>query len=220
MQSSELGQFKTALQKVFALYDKQLSTILLDVWWEALQPYTLQEVTRALTVHVRNPDTGQYLPKPADVIKALRGTSANTAQSAWTKVDGAVRKVGPHKSVAFDDPIIHRVIQDMGGWIRMNEHTNDEWPFVQREFENRYRGFSVTGEIPEYPRLLMGIAEAHNKREKIRIAADLQEKPALIGDASKAELVISGGESTPLLTITPRLGHDNGTQQTDRPRLN
>lgn len=220
MQSSELGQFKTALQKVFALYDKQLSTILLDVWWEALQPYTLQEVTRALTVHVRNPDTGQYLPKPADVIKALRGTSANTAQSAWTKVDGAIRKVGSYRSVAFDDPIIHRVIQDMGGWIKLNKITNEELPFVQREFENRYRGFSVTGEIPEYPRILVGIAEDYNKREAIRIGVDLQEKPALIGDASKAELVIRGGSNAPSLTITPRLGHDDGAQQAARPRLN
>lgn len=220
MQSSELGQFKTALQKVFVLYDKQLNAILLDVWWDALQPYTLAEVTRALTVHVRNPDTGQYLPKPADVIKALRGNSANTAQSAWTKVDGAVRKVGPHKSVAFDDPIIHRVIQDMGGWIKINKITNEELPFVQREFESRYRGFSVAGDIPEYPRTLTGIAEDHNKREAVRIGADLQEKTVLIGDASKAELVIHGGSDSPNVAITPRLGHDNGTQQADRQRLN
>lgn len=220
MQSNELGQFKTALHKVFALYHKPLSTILLEVWWEALQPYSLQEVTRALTTHVRNPDTGQYLPKPADVIKGLRGNSANTAQSAWTKVDQAVRRIGPYRSVAFDDPVIHRVIADMGGWIRMCGHDNEQWPFIQREFENRYRGFSVAGEIPEYPRILIGIAEDHNKREAIRIGADLQEKPALIGDAAKAELVINGGSSGPALTITPRLGHDDAAQQAARPRLN
>lgn len=220
MQSNEFERFKQVLAKTFAVYEKTLTDVLLEVWWESLRAYELQEVTRALSAHLRNPDNGQFLPKPADVIRALRGTSANTAQSAWTKVDGAIRKVGSYRSVAFDDPIIHRVIQDMGGWIKLNKITNEELPFVQREFENRYRGFSVTGEIPEYPRILVGIAEDYNKREAIRIGADLQEKPVLIGDASKAELVIHGGSNGPSLTITPRLGHDNGAEQAARPRLN
>lgn len=220
MQSTEFERFKQVLSKTFAVYEKTLSDVLLEVWWESLRAYELQEFTRALSAHIRNPDNGQFLPKPADVIRALRGTSANTAQSAWTKVDSAVRKVGPHRSVAFDDPVIHRVILDMGGWIRMCGHSNEEWPFVQREFENRYRGFSVSGEIPEYPRILTGITEDHNKREAISIDTDLQEKPVLIGDAGKAELVIHGGSNSPSVAITPRLGNENGTQQADRPLLN
>lgn len=220
MQSNEFERFKLVLAKTFALYDKPLTDVLLEVWWESLRAYELQEVTRALSAHIRNPDNGQFLPKPADVIRALRGTSANTAQSAWTKVEGAIRKIGPYRSVAFDDPVIHRVIQDMGGWIKINKITNEELPFVQREFENRYRGFSATGEIPDYPRTLTGIPEDYNKREAIRIGADLQEKTVLIGDAGKAELVIHGGSDSPSVAITPRLGHDNGTQQANRPRLN
>lgn len=223
MQSSEYQDFQKALQKVFALYEKQLSNVVLEVWWEALRPHALSDVTRALTAHIRNPDSGSYLPKPADVIKGLAGNTANTAQSAWTKVDSAARRKGPYVSVAFDDPIIHRVLADMGGWIRMCGHTNDEWPFIQKEFESRYRGFAMQGGVTEYPAKLIGIAEDENIRSGVRISAELQHKTnpiALIGDASKAELVISGGSNTPLLTITPRIGHDNGTQQAVRPRLN
>lgn len=220
MQVHDFDRFKQVLTKTFLVYEKTLNDVLLEVWWESLRPYELQEVTRSLSAHIRNPDSGQFLPKPADVVRGIRGSNANTAQSAWTKVDGAIRKIGPHRSVAFDDPIIHRVIQDMGGWIRLNKITNEELPFVQREFENRYRGFSVTGEIPEYPRTLVGIAEDYNKREAIKIGSDLQEKTVLIGDSKKAELVIHGGSDSPSVAITPRLGHDNRAQQADRPRLN
>lgn len=215
MQSNDSGQFKAALQKVFALYDKNLSTVLLEVWWDALQPYALADVTRALTAHVRNPDSGQFLPKPADVIKGITGGSANSSHQAWTKVDSAVRRKGPYVSVAFDDPIIHRVIADMGGWIRMCSHDNESWPFVQKEFESRYRGFSAQGGVTEYPSKLIGIAEDQNSREGVRMSLELQHKTnavALIGDASKAEAVLSGGSKGAIVQITSRLTHDASEQ--------
>jgi len=83
------------------------------------------------------------MPKVADVIKMLQGSTQDSALTAWAKVDKAVRSIGTQMSVAFDDPLIHKVIQDMGGWLGLGQRQEAEWPFVAKEFETRYRGFKA-----------------------------------------------------------------------------
>ncbi len=56
----------------------------------------------------------------------LGGSTQDAALAAWSKVDRAVREVGPYQSVAFDDALIHRVLFEMGGWIPLGSKTEDE----------------------------------------------------------------------------------------------
>jgi hypothetical protein len=99
--------------------------------------------------------------------------------------------------VAFDDPLIHAVLLDMGGWICVGGKSDSEWPFVQREFENRYRGYASRRITPDYPPVLTGIASATNdsKRHEFRpeLAGYRGAKPVLIGSPEQAQAVISGG---------------------------
>ena len=197
MQSSDFDGFSEVLEAVFELYNRPISGFATQIWWEALKPFDLPAVRVALSRHVQSPDTGQFPPKPADVIRMLGGTTQDTALRAWAKVDKAVRQVGPHASVAFDDALIHRVLHDMGGWVGLGQKTEDEWPFVAREFENRYRGYAMRGERPDYPPVLIGLSEADN--------ATRGHKPdgaRLIGDADKARAVMAGGTIKPLIAFS------------------
>lgn len=194
MQTNDFDRFAELLGGVFELYNREASPFALQIWWEALRPYDLPAVQLAFSRHVQNPDTGQFPPKPADVIRMLGGTTQDSALRAWAKVDKAVRHVGTYASVAFDDALIHRVLHDMGGWVGLGSKTEDEWPFVAKEFENRYRGYAMRNERPEYPPVLIGITEAENVRRGLRT-----DPPRLIGDASKAEAVMQGGTSRPLI---------------------
>lgn len=164
------------------------------IYWQGLKDLDLQAVRHALNTHVQNPDTGQFMPKIADVRRMLGGTTQDSALRAWAKIDKAVRHVGSYASVAFDDPLIHRVLHDMGGWVGLSSKSEDEWPFVAKEFENRYRGYAMRNERPEYPPVLTGIAEAENVRRGLR-----SDPPRLIGDATKAEAVMQGGTRRPLI---------------------
>jgi hypothetical protein len=103
-----------------------------------------------------------------------------------------VRQVGTYTDVVFDDALIHRVIQDMGGWIGFGLKDNDEWPFVAKEFENRYRGFKIRSETPEYPSILIGIATAHNTKQGFKASP-----PVLIGNELRAMQVMQGGTDKP-----------------------
>lgn len=190
MHDTEKQQFFGLMADVYAFYHRDTSRFALNVWWEAMKPFDFAAVSDAINRHCVNPDNGQYVPKPSDIVKLLRGSTQDSALGAWAKVDKAVRSVGTYRSVTFDDPIILLVLQDMGGWVALGTKKEDEWPFVAREFENRYRGYA-TRPIQEHPRWLPGIAEAQNS-----LAGQRVEPPVLIGDATRARAVLQGGSDT------------------------
>lgn len=188
--------FAALMSGVYGFYGKDASDFALDVWWQAMSPYDFEAVKDALNRHCVNPDNGQFLPKPADVVKMLGGSTQDAALVAWSKVDRAVREVGTHRSVVFDDPVIHRVVTDMGGWVLIGSKGDDEWPFVRNEFVTRYRGYRMRSEIPEYLPVLIGIADANNS--KIGLPVDA---PTFIGDTKAAQAVLAGGSNKPLLNV-------------------
>jgi hypothetical protein len=171
------------------IYNKAISPAFVDIYWEALKDYTHEGINRAVQLHIRNPDNGQFFPKPADFMKYLVGNADDMALLAWTKVDKAVRQVGPYKSIVFDDKIIHAVINDMGGWIGFGNFDESEWPFKQNEFVKRYRGYDNKG-ITDYPRQLTGVVEAENVT-KGHDRKDL----VYFGDQEKAKIVHEHGGS-------------------------
>jgi len=190
----DYAAFKEGIEGVYSFYNKELSSFALDVWWNSLRAFDLTAVIDSFNRHLMNPDSGQWLPKPADIIKMFGGRTLDRALLAWSKVDRAVRSVGTYESVVFDDPLIHRVIHEMGGWIGLGNKDEKEWPFIAKEFENRYRGYAMRGETPEYQPVLTGIAEAYNGSESHEI-----DPPRLIGDREKALLVMAGGKKFTLI---------------------
>lgn len=196
MQTEDFQKFHDGIAGVMGFYGKSVSTFALDVWWTALKRYDLPAIVDAFNRHLANPDAGQFSPKPADIIRMLQGSTQDAALRAWVKVDQAVRRVGTYCDVVFDDPLIHRVVQDMGGWIALGTKAEDEWPFVAKEFENRYRGFYSRSEHPQYPATLIGIATAHNNQKGYR-----SETPMLIGNEQLARQVLYGGTDQPMLGL-------------------
>lgn len=199
MQRKDGERFAACLMAVADVYGKAMSEAVVGVWYRTLEPYDIKAIEDAFDRHVRSPDQGQYMAKPADIVKMLDGSSEDASLVAWTKVDRAVRQVGAYQSVAFDDAIIHRVLHDMGGWIGLGTKTEDEWPFIANEFRNRYRGYRLQGAWPDHPAHLMGITEAENTR---KAQPNVVIPLVYIGDAVKAQAVQAGGTQKPMLGFT------------------
>lgn len=197
MIESEKANFAEILYALGQYCDKDLPKGVIEIYWNGLKHLDFSAVRDAMSRHVHNPDTGQFMPKIADITRMLGGTSNDKAMVAWAKVDKAVRHIGPYRSVVFDDPIIHRVLVEMGGWISLGEKQTDDWPFVAKEFENRYRGYAMRGETPEYQPVLTGISNAHNEKEGFKT-----ESPMLIGNAEKAQEVMRLGVDRPTIGFT------------------
>lgn len=200
MERTDRKRLAHCLLAASELYGKSVSEPVADIWWNALRGYDIGAIEGAFQRHMTNPDTGQFMPKPADIVRIVAGTSQDGAMVAWAKVDKAVRTVGSYASVVFDDALIMRVLQDMGGWIALGTKSGDEWPFVANEFRTRYVGYRQRGEAPDYPSRLVGIAEADNVRRGLS-----RSEVTYIGDLRKAQQIGAAGSDKPALGIT-RMG--------------
>ena len=197
MKQQHFDEFCELLGVVSEQYGKAISEGAKVLYWQGLIDFELPAVQQALYRHIRNPDNGMFMPKIADIVRMLQGSTQDSALAAWAKVDQAVRRVGIQSSVVFDDPLIHKVLQDMGGWLGIGQKSEDDWPFVAKEFENRYRGFKARGEKPEYPKMLIGLYDASNGLQGFK-----STKPVFIGNKELAQGVLNGGSDKPALQFT------------------
>lgn len=146
MNSAEKIEFSKAMMILAEVYNRKLSELLLQTYWDCLKVYSLSLFQKALDHFLKSPDYAKKgFPSPADWIKAIEGDSETKSLAAWTNVIKAIRHVGLYESVRFSDPIIHAVINDMGGWIFLCKQSERELIFLQKEFERRYRDY-VSGE--------------------------------------------------------------------------
>ena len=196
LRPNDRAEFARVLNGVSAMYRVELSPDVVELWWAVLADYDMAAIKQALTKHLRNPDTGQFMPKPADVVKFMAGTTQDAALLSWAKVHRAVRQVGSYSDVVFDDPIIHAVLQDMGGWIKLCEMLETDVPFRAKEFENRYRAYARNQERPQCLPILTGRANLHNGAHGHALTM-----PMLIGDEIKCREMLGHAEEQPVVRL-------------------
>lgn len=191
MQPGDKPALVALVSDVLAYYRQPVSEFTLSVWWQAMQPYSLEQVRKAMTGHATNPDGGQFAPKVADVVRILDGTHTDRAMLAWGKVHEAMSAVGAYQDVVFDDPAIHAVIEDLGGWPKVCRTETKELGYLQKRFCDGHKAYTGRGEFP-YPRRLMGDRSPDSEYERHGLALP---RPALVGDTERAALVFKGGSA-------------------------
>lgn len=193
MTENDRAEFVEIMQAIYSLYNKDFSKPLLKLWWASLAQYDMTDVRQALSGHVQNPDNGQFLPRPADVVRHLTGTTQTKSLEAWAKVERAIRSVGAYQSVTFDDPAIMAALQDMGGWVAICRTSDQEMPFKAQEFGKRHAGY-VNKPLAHYPKKFAGLIEAENGRGGFQ---KFIPDPVFIGDESAAKQVYLDGSDKP-----------------------
>lgn len=112
----------------------------------------------------------KWFPKVAE-LRALAGvrgqvepSPADRALVAWSFVTHAVERHGGWNTVVFDDPIIHAVINNLGGWqafCRRSE-TEDLDTFARAAFLKAYEAFTRTGVGEEQSQPTLGEKDQQN----------------------------------------------------------
>jgi len=141
MNNQDMKKFAILMTTISETYGKQITEILGEIFWGTLKDFELSDVERAVKNHISDPDSGKFMPKPADLIGWIEGLSENRALRAWSNAMNAIREIGAYESVEFDDNLIHAVIEAMGGWVKLCRMKNDEMPFVAKEFQKYYMAF-------------------------------------------------------------------------------
>lgn len=166
MTLEEKADFANVLRAVYALYRVECSEAVMQIWWEALKDVEFSAIKGALTRHATNPDSGQFCPKPADVVRELGGTRADQSLMAWNAVVEAIKAFGGWQTVDLGDGITHRVLEEMGGWVWLCENlVTDNFPFLEKRFRDGYRAHLARGFMPEHPSKLLGRFDIENAKE-------------------------------------------------------
>lgn len=182
---------------VLTFYKQDTSDFAVDVWLDALSGYDINDIKQAFKTFTRTNENYRAHPYPNDIIKLIDGSSSDKASLAWHKVDRAVRTVGGYESVVFDDPIIHVVIEEIGGWGFINNQDEESFKFTANHFKTAYKGYALREELPPYQTHLIGISEQSNREFGREIAP-----PKYIGDVEKARLVWRGGSEEQRIGLT------------------
>lgn len=191
MQVNDLPEFKECLELVMSFYSKDVTPAVFEVWSAICQPFTLEQIKKAFNAHVANPDNGQFPPKPADIIRLLDGSKTDRAMIAWGKALGAISAVGAYQDVCFDDGIIHKVIEDLGGWAKFCRTKTSELSYLQTHFCKSYQAYANRGECAFPPKLCGDRSE-----ESMYLAKGLPvPAPVLIGNQHKCQQVMQLGNT-------------------------
>jgi len=187
MKKCELTKFASLITATAVIHNRDFPGSAVELYWQSLKQFSYAQVEQALKAHRENPDGGQFMPQIADIRRLLQGSGQERALSAWTKVEKAIANIGSYESVVFDDVLIHAVLEDMGGWIKLCQTTTAQLKFSGIEFQKRYQGF-LNFPPKRHPKVLKGQIEAENAQSGYTVPS-----PMLIGDESQARLVMSTG---------------------------
>ncbi len=189
MQPRDQKAFVQLLTDALAYYRQDCSEFTISVWWQACQTYTLEQVTKAMTAHATDPERGVFAPKVADIVRQLSGTHTDRAMLAWGKTHEAMGSVGAYTDVVFDDPAIHAVIDDLGGWPKICRTEIKELGYLQHRFCEGHKAYVGRGTF-DYPRKLMGDRSSDDIYAKRGLPPPT---PALVGNVDAALMVYRQG---------------------------
>ena len=121
MDKPDFKPFTQMLDSVYALHGKSLTAEAKAIFFRAMAQYPLEAVRGAMDAHVKDPQRGQYPPKPADLIAQIVGNDGNRPgpEEAWAI---AVRASDEAETVVMNDEIaeawgVARPIFDLGDEI-------------------------------------------------------------------------------------------------------
>lgn len=202
MKTNERSAFIDLILGTAELYEKTPGDAALELYWNALEDLELQQIEFAIGRHLRDPDKGRFMPKPADIRSCIPGAGKRTSIIAWAEVERAIFKYGIYRTVQFVDGVTNAVLKDMGAWEWICSQDLEQ-PWTQKEFERRYEIYQQQQIQLHEP--LIGIHERENRNNgyfsdprlpeytKYRVLIG-QHDTLLLPESSEERKQISSGE--------------------------
>jgi hypothetical protein len=124
-----------------------MTEALLGVYFKALNDLSIEQVEAAVDILLRT-SCNYGMPKPVHIREAALGSPGDVAMLAWERVLTALRHHGGYVSVDFQDAVIHRVIEDLGGWVKLCDLPSDPKEQAYRQQDFREAPPRLPGEAP------------------------------------------------------------------------
>lgn len=175
------------------IYDKPVTAEGIEMVFRALSRFTIEQVEHGITLHLNDTQNGQFPITPTHVVAQIEGRADERSGAAWSKLYKAIGSVGGYSDVVFDDPIIHSVVENEGGWQHICLMTEDDCKYMQARFMKQYAALvSKSGQF-KFPKVLAGSINLSRKANNLEL-----DPPQTVGDIKLCRAVYRGGESKSL----------------------
>lgn len=160
----KFAELMTALEE---LYKQKISGLVFEMYFNVLEYYDISQIRKAINDHIRNTKNGQFMPKPADLIRQIEleeEPAEHRAMLGWSEISRQIKSVGSYDNPHFEDPLISHVIHDMGGWVHMCGVLEKDLVWMGKEFERRYLSYAEYPPANLEPKRLAGTFASYNQK--------------------------------------------------------
>lgn len=178
MQEQDKSAFRDMMMAAGEVYGREITKPLLQMYFAALYQYEIDQAHGAMMAHMQNPDSGQFFPKPADLIRQLSGTSKqqeaaieDKASMAWACIERDIRRIGSYGTLKMDDKQALAAVKAIGGWQSLCQTETSKMEWKRKEFIRMYETFERTP-LDALPASLPGRIEMSEKKAQGPISLD------------------------------------------------
>ena len=161
MEASRLDRFSALMAAMGEVFGGDITQQKIEIYDRALSDIPIDKLESAVWQIIKTRKTASF-PKVGEIREAISGDVEDIAQYALRKLEAAMARVGAYRTVIFDDPIIHSVVERFEcGWPGICQMPLDEWKWGKKDFLNMYAHHSK--DIPETIRPLEGLHDINNR---------------------------------------------------------
>lgn len=148
------------------IYGKEINKTLLQIYFQALIQYSMEEVDRGFTKHFVDPKNGTFFPKPADIVRMIgsdKPSVEDSARLAWLAIIGEIRRTGAYGALKLQDKLALAALKSIGGWNHLCMSQESSLPFIEKEFISAYQAMERTP-LESLPESLPGLEQIHQHK--------------------------------------------------------
>lgn len=148
MKNEDKRAFFDLMMAAGEVYGREVTQPMAAIYFSALANVSIEQVQEAMMAHMQNPDSGQFFPKPADLIKQMTGTTKqqdaaieDLAAIAWACIERDIRRIGSYGTLKLDDKQALATVKAMGGWQSICQTETSKMEWKRKEFIRMYETF-------------------------------------------------------------------------------
>lgn len=148
MKNEDKRAFFDLMMAAGEVYGREVTQPMAAIYFSALANVSIDQVQEAMMTHMQNPDSGQFFPKPADLIKQMTGTTKqqdaaieDKAAIAWACIERDIRRIGSYGALKLDDKQALATVKAMGGWQSICQTETSKMEWKRKEFIRMYETF-------------------------------------------------------------------------------
>ncbi len=169
MDDSDKKDFAVLFYGTGELYDKPVTKNLLQLYFNALKNYSIEDVTAGVSKHALDPKHGTFFPKPADIVRHLQTGQLSVEEKAelsWAQLEREIRVTGAWGKLELDDKQGLAALKSFCSWKDLCAMNVDRMTWAKKEFISMYSTYENTP-IDMLPSSLPGLVElVEHKKEQ------------------------------------------------------